>query len=309
MPEIYRHTPFTEELAVRQYKEKHYAVAYDEDVLALEDDSAVLFPDMDFLGIGAESIVVSYHDRPDRAVSYYYEPEVSNSLDSSRIAKYYMHRALSILYPQHFPRFYASAIGEHGGTVRERIDTKPVAPKKWYETQKKWRTRKWKTYNDIHYEFQDLGSSVGLRLLLDRNEDNFGRANNHPVYLDFVSCSMRQFDIDVSTAIAYIQSRKNARKRNPKNADPIADGIVNEEHAFLESMRRLRELSLIYYHLLDNTLPRRRDVSAKLIDICEHVHFETPQEQEGYFETSFKRVISALERERQKSTSPTSPSS
>lgn len=295
MPEVFRSTPFTQELAIRQHNEMAHTVINDKDVSALEQDSATLFPDMDFLGIGSESIVVGYHDRPDKAIGYFYE-DSRFYIDRSHLAKYYMHRALSILYPQHFPRFYAVAIGEHGGSVRERVNTKPITTKRWYETRKKWHLRTWQAYSDIYDEFSDLGNIVKYKIKLDRNDDNFGLVRKHPVYLDFIPSDTEDFNIDIVSAISYIHKRQRARVADPHNATPIADGIVNEERTFLESMRRVREFALVDKYSQSKTVPNRKDIENALIDIGVHMGFKTLEERKRYYEASYARICQELSR-------------
>lgn len=73
--------------------------------------------DVSLIGAGHECVVVTSRDTPDIVVAFTYQD--LTPAETKQI--YLVHRVFSTLFPQNFPRFYASYGGEYSRTVRQRI--------------------------------------------------------------------------------------------------------------------------------------------------------------------------------------------
>lgn len=87
----------------------------------LEVREIVLKSNEDFVGSGAECIVVGKRGNPELVVAFDYDG-IEKIEEAKRL--FYWHRIYSTLFPHNFPRFYTSWAGEKSsGTIRQRIQS------------------------------------------------------------------------------------------------------------------------------------------------------------------------------------------
>lgn len=78
-------------------------------------------PDIDFVGVGLQSIVVGHKDQ-EKVVAYPVEKEfVASAFKASQT--FHIHRLLSLLFPHNIPKFYYLGFDDGVVSIRQRIKT------------------------------------------------------------------------------------------------------------------------------------------------------------------------------------------
>ena len=118
--------------------------------------------DADFVGKGAEVVVIDHADKPDKIIAYSYKGL------SPRDAKetFYMHRIFSTMFPHNFPHFYASG---NSGNVRDKINRGKLSAIK---DAIKFRTN----LSLTKYPFKDVRkicNELGMDFIHDSSDPNF----------------------------------------------------------------------------------------------------------------------------------------
>lgn len=152
----------------------------------------------EYLGEGAESLVIIHPDNPNLIIGYVHLESSANKwhyhLAPSII--YHSHRIWSTLFPHNFPEIKFASSGPDAKTVRERIMGHTELD---YETNPKLRTSK----PDIKYPFNKVYEAVMNHNLpepyIDNFESNFIISDDGGQYYVDLVVESRFYEIDFQT--------------------------------------------------------------------------------------------------------------
>ena len=227
---------------------------------------APLYPETEYIGKGSQSIVVGHPLSPNKVLAFEHSPKTPKfPLEFSEI--YHIHKVLSTLFPENFPRIYATSLI---GSVRQRIEGKKIGSEvkeptdmegavEYYINNLKEAVKKYKI-------LVALAKNVGINLEIDAGSPNnfvIG-PTGETIYLDLISNRSDDFTIDLKQAVALI------RNRSYSNLGLIATQKkrLQQERALISSMRRIYELSIIKKHYKESSqVVENSEIERELKDI------------------------------------------
>ncbi len=182
----------------------------------IKEQIAPLYPETEFIGKGAECIVVGHPGNDEKVVAYKYTKTFGHPLQALEI--YHFHKFFNTLFPHNFPRFYASFGGEEPFTVRERIHSGGT-----------------KTIKYPFSEVERTCKSLGIPLSVDDSEGNFIIGSDGGQYFSDTV-------MNINSSIFWEKFNSDKLKSYMKK-----NGITGDrEKAVWSSLRRLRELEVVF---------------------------------------------------------------
>ena len=160
------------------------------------------YPEIDFVGVGSESVVIGDPDNPDRVVAYRHGETKRETPDLEYLGKYHMHNALHILYPQYFPEIHAAS-DKARQTTRERI-----YPDKKLDQDIKDNMYPRDFDKMIRGVEDEIKTSTGINVRLDAgSKDNvLYDKNGNMKYVDLISNDTTNFNFDKKKIIEHIKA-------------------------------------------------------------------------------------------------------
>ena len=200
----------------------------DIDTFKHEDVPAVLkkYPEVNFVGVGIEAVVIGDPENPDRVLSYEYRGDERDPYYFLEI--YQMHKILNILYPSHFPRIYG-VDHKQAMTMRKRVN---------YEGKEQYIDLfKHDGYPErLEEHIKDTSS---LRVHLDYNAKNFIKDKEGKYkYVDLVEIAENTAaKLDMDKALAYFDKKFESKLQTER-------GQIQRER-LIHAIEKLKEIDEI----------------------------------------------------------------
>lgn len=199
----------------------------------LSDDTydAFLNNNAKILGEGAECLVVSLPDKPDKAIAYSFH-NTYEAMDVVRAKNtFYAHKILKILFPNNFPTIHAAFAQDNNGnkgTIRERIEHSPydgrVIKNKFKQVD----------------EFFAYVLRVSPYQFFDANDDNFVLSNDgNEYFVDLVNTADLQ-----GNSLVKVLSDKEAQIVDYMSKHGFPDDDIIKVSTYIGRMEQIANLSL-----------------------------------------------------------------
>jgi hypothetical protein len=196
-------------------------------------------PEINYLGVGAESIVIGDPHEPDRVISYKFVFDPSYP-PFDLLEKYHMHNVLNLLYPEYFPKII-NVSDEFGRTVRSRVkDFVPVSAQD--------------NLNLSHEIMRKVRSETHIRIGLDYIGKNFvyQTESDQYKYLDLLTNKVGTFKGNLDLILSLFHE-KSCRGLAIEQLEALkargsagAKHLISKRNSLLYSLKRITELAIMY---------------------------------------------------------------
>ena len=234
MPELQDVPDFVTEIA-EQEKQRATAKLPGLSSDFVRKDIAPLYPEIEFIGKGTHCIVIGAPGKADQVVAFGFRQEDASVDPFEAGEKYHSHRVLSILFPEHFPRFHAVQEGEENWSVRHKIVINPEE-----EVDEK-------RAGEIKADIQAKAAELSILVYLDAATENYViDEDGNQIYIDVVLNNSRTFQYaDVAEILEHIERCYGTDSKDESERKAAVKKIRRMKIEVLGSLRRLREIAIL----------------------------------------------------------------